>query len=275
MHNFGECSPVVTNCTFSGNWAGNWGGGMFNFDLSNPALLNCLFTGNSANEGGGIYDYQSSPALLNTTMSNNLATTGGAMFSFGTNSVPRNATLRNCVVYFNSADGIFDDPDSTTTISYSDVEGGWPGIGNIDADPMFVAPGNGDYRLSAGSPCIDAANNWGVPVDVNDYDEDGVTNELFPVDLDGNPRFNADENDFDPGCGVPVVVDMGAYEYQFDPVEDVIFADLNGDGSVGVVDLLGLLGGWGPCAKGCCLADLDLDGAVGASDLLILLANWG
>ncbi len=96
-------------------------------------------------------------------------------------------------------------------------------------------------------------------MDVNDYDEDGITNELFPIDMDGNPRFNADENDVDPGCGVPVVVDMGAYEYQFDPVENVIFADLNGDGSVGVVDLLELLGDWGPCAKGCCLADLDLD----------------
>jgi hypothetical protein len=140
---------------------------------------------------------------------------------------------------------------------------------------MFVAPGSGDYRLSAGSPCIDAGHNWGMPVDVNDYDEDGITNELFPVDLDGNPRFNADENDFDPGCGVPVVVDMGAYEYQFDPVEDVIFADLTGDGSVGAADLLGLLVSWGPCAKGCCLADLDLDGTVGAADLLILLVNWG
>ncbi|MEE8154999.1 MAG: hypothetical protein V3T53_08630 [Phycisphaerales bacterium] len=75
--------------------------------------------------------------------------------------------------------------------------------------------------------------------------------------------------------GVPVVVDMGAYEYQFDPVEDVIFADLNGDGSVGAADLLGLLISWGPCAKGCCLADLDLDCSVGAADLLILLANWG
>ena len=52
-------------------------------------------------------------------------------------------------------------------------------------------------------------------------------------------------------------------------------ADLNGDGSVGATDLLGLLVNWGPCAKGCCLADLDLDGAVGASDLLILLVNWG
>ncbi|MCH7849362.1 MAG: hypothetical protein IIB53_13480, partial [Planctomycetes bacterium] len=95
------------------------------------------------------------------------------------------------------------------------------------------------------------------------------------VDLDGNPRFNADEADFDPGCGVPVVVDMGAYEYQFDPADQVTFADLNGDGAVGVKDLLGLLGSWGPCGKGCCLADLDINGSVGVPDLLALLGSWG
>ncbi|MCZ6611404.1 MAG: hypothetical protein O6941_02115 [Planctomycetota bacterium] len=112
---------------------------------------------------------------------------------------------------------------------------------------MFVDPVNSDFHLLSGSPGIDAGNNWGVPIDENDYDEDGNTAELFPVDLDGNPRFNADEADFDPGCGVPVVVDKGAYEYQFAPVEDVIFADINADGAVGILDLLTLLANSGPC----------------------------
>lgn len=53
-------------------------------------------------------------------------------------------------------------------------------------------------------------------------------------------------------------------------------ADLDGDGSVGVTDLLILLGSWGPCAD-CndCLADIDDDCSVGVPDLLILLGNWG
>ena len=53
-------------------------------------------------------------------------------------------------------------------------------------------------------------------------------------------------------------------------------ADLDGDGIVGVGDLLILLASWGPCAD-CddCPADLDGDCTVGVSDLLILLANWG
>jgi len=50
-------------------------------------------------------------------------------------------------------------------------------------------------------------------------------------------------------------------------------ADLDGDGTVGVSDLLALLASWGPC-KGC-PADLDGNGNVGVPDLLALLANWG
>ena len=49
--------------------------------------------------------------------------------------------------------------------------------------------------------------------------------------------------------------------------------DLDGDGSVGVSDLLSLLASWGPC-KGC-PADFDGNGNVGIPDLLALLANWG
>ena len=51
--------------------------------------------------------------------------------------------------------------------------------------------------------------------------------------------------------------------------------DLDGDGSVGVSDLLILLASWGPCAD-CddCAADLNGDCSVGTSDLLILLSNW-
>ena len=49
--------------------------------------------------------------------------------------------------------------------------------------------------------------------------------------------------------------------------------DLDGSGSVGAADLLGLLVSWGPC-KGC-PADFDDNDDVGVADLLALLANWG
>jgi hypothetical protein len=51
-------------------------------------------------------------------------------------------------------------------------------------------------------------------------------------------------------------------------------ADLDGDGTVGLADLLILLAAWGPCPADC-PADLDGSGAVGLADLLMLLAAWG
>ncbi len=54
--------------------------------------------------------------------------------------------------------------------------------------------------------------------------------------------------------------------------------DLDGDGEVGITDLLILLGAWGPCPGACppaCDADLNADCTVGITDLLALLAAWG
>ncbi len=57
-----------------------------------------------------------------------------------------------------------------------------------------------------------------------------------------------------------------------------ISGDLNGDGVVGILDLLILLTTWGPCDPPCppaCLADIDASCTVDILDLLILLASWG
>jgi 3-phytase len=55
-----------------------------------------------------------------------------------------------------------------------------------------------------------------------------------------------------------------------------IRGDINGDGAVGITDILLLLAQWGPCPDPPrpCPADLDRDGAVGVNDLQILLSNW-
>ncbi len=77
---------------------------------------------------------------------------------------------------------------------------------------------------------------------------------------------NEFEGPNDPAIGLVVMEVVG-----LNPV-----GDLDGDGSVGVKDLLILLGDWGPCDD-CtdCPADLDGDCTVGVKDLLILLGNWG
>jgi len=274
-------SPKVTNCTFSGNTADFDGGGMCNIFISGPTVTNCTFSGNSAESGGGMANLSEDPVgtphptVTDCTFSGNTAINGHALsFDGGNPNYSSHLAMTNCILW-DGGDEIWNNDGSTIAINYTDFQGGFPGIGNIDADPLFVDPDNGDYRLSAGSPCIDAGNNWGVHQDTTDLDGDGDTRELTPWDLDGNPRFNADPADFDPGCGVPVVVDIGAYEFQFDPVDEVFLGDLNGDGIVGIVDFLALLANWGPCEPGCCLADLDIDGDVGIADFLLLLGNWG
>jgi len=50
--------------------------------------------------------------------------------------------------------------------------------------------------------------------------------------------------------------------------------DLDGDGEVGIVDFLVVLGSWGLCPP-LCQADVDGDGDVGILDFLLVLADWG
>ncbi len=72
------------------------------------------------------------------------------------------------------------------------------------------------------------------------------------------------------GKSAPVDVDSGV-------IEVGPLGDLNGDGLVGVTDLIQLLTSWGRCEPPCpplCPADLDGDCGVRITDLLILLSNW-
>ncbi len=86
------------------------------------------------------------------------------------------------------------------------------------------------------------------------------------VDRDEDGFFDRDELDAgsDPAdpASTPETLDLG---------------DLDGDGSVGIGDLLVLLASWGACPDppDPCPADLDGNGVVGVTDLLLLLGNWG
>jgi hypothetical protein len=83
------------------------------------------------------------------------------------------------------------------SITYSCIEGGWPGEGNIDADPMFVDAERGDFRLKKGSPCIDTGDNGAAAV--SDTDIAGMRRILYG--------------------GKSLTVDMGAYEYYINELE--------------------------------------------------------
>ena len=79
-------------------------------------------------------------------------------------------------------------------VMYSDILEGFPGEGNINLDPQFVDPANGDFRLLASSPCIDAGTTTGPSTD--------ILGKTRPVDVPGVGR---------DGAGA---FDMGAYEFQ-------------------------------------------------------------
>ncbi|RLB35562.1 MAG: hypothetical protein DRH12_16575 [Deltaproteobacteria bacterium] len=229
MFNGSYSSPILTNVTFHGNAVPNNGGGMYNSN-SNPTLTDVIFIGNtasggSARYGGGMFNHNSNPTLTNVTFSSNSADdAGGGMYNFDGS----NPTVTNSIFWGNIAPAgsqIYND-SSTPTVTYSLVQDGYAGSGNISDNPQFVrdpSPGAdgtwgtadddyGDLRLQPISPAIDAGDNTAVPADTADLDGDGNTDELIPFCLAGFPRFANVLSRADTGNGSAPIVDMGAYE---------------------------------------------------------------
>ena len=280
MFNLQESSPTVTNCVFSENSAGidgdgEHGGGMSNWD-SDPTVMNCVFSENWADyDGGGIYAERSSPILANCTFIYNAAGRHGYGLSSTDGASP---DVASCILWDDYQNGIYDDPNapaSLTIATYSDIFGGWPGIGNINADPRFFDLFDGNFRLESGSPCIDAGSNALVPPDTADLNGNGDTSEPTPLDLDGQARFWDDPDAPDTGSGVPPIVDMGAYE-SGGPCAQPCFGDLDGNRVVDMQDLFVLLQHYGQ-TYGVTVADgdMDCDGDVGLDDLAWLLGSFG
>jgi parallel beta-helix repeat protein/predicted outer membrane repeat protein len=163
-----KSSPTITNCSIIGNTTTlNWGGGIY-CGSSSPVITNCTITGNNAaTGGGGIFCASSSPSITNCTFSKNHAATGGGGIYGYAPPLPK---LTNCILWGNTPDEIFI-RTGTPTITYCDVQGGYEGEGNIDSGPLFVDAENGDYHLTASSPCIDAGTSEGAP----NTDIDGVS----------------------------------------------------------------------------------------------------
>jgi len=65
--------------------------------------------------------------------------------------------MNNCILWNNAEDEILSQ-FGTPELSYSDIEGGWEGEGNIDVDPLFVSRLGFDFLLHPQSPCIDAGD---------------------------------------------------------------------------------------------------------------------
>ncbi|MFZ0449585.1 MAG: choice-of-anchor Q domain-containing protein, partial [Desulfatiglandaceae bacterium] len=187
-----DSSLMINNCTFSGNSA--FGGGAISSGKSSNMITNCSFWTNSA-EGGGaaIAIWETSDTITNCTFWGNITTVGDGDALNGQMS---NVTMTNCILWNDNPghDEIHHIDAATTVVNYCNIQGGYPGTGNIDVDPLFVTPASGDFHLQAGSLCIDAGNNTFIP--------SGITS-----DLDGEPRV------VDGDGNSSAVVDMGAYEF--------------------------------------------------------------
>ncbi len=178
--NFG--SITLTNNTFSNNNANNYGGGAYVYLENDTATLNFynnILWNNTANPNGNngddLYgdndgDRNNTPSPVN--LAHNLFSTTATPIDFSTAPQTQKVYIWLTGNYNrNIANGCTNSGN----------------FGNIQADPLFVDPQNGDLRLQANSPAIDVGCN-NAP-------------SIPSTDKDGNQRI------------VSTAVDMGAYEY--------------------------------------------------------------
>ena len=190
--------PTIQNCHIYGNNAGISGGGIRVYE-ADIDVTGCTISDNYASYGGGINVYNAEIEVINCTISDNHANSNGGGIC---NGVDSNSSIVNCILWNNTPQEIYVVSGSVTA-TYSDIQGGWAGTGNIDEDPLFVGTGDNPYSLLEDSPCIDAG------------DPDTIGSNLLPWDIIGNIRIWDGDGD-----GI-AIIDMGAYEYDAPPYVDV------------------------------------------------------
>jgi parallel beta-helix repeat protein len=195
--------PIIRNDIIEN--ASALGGGVYCYFVCDPPMAQNIIRGNSVSQqGGGIYcGHNSNPIIINNTISENMADiSGGGIFC----EMISNPTIANAILWGDSATYCpeidFDD-SSSPTFRYCDIEGGWGGEGNIDIDPLFRDPENGDSHLMSTacgdpyeSPCIDAGDpsifdylldcDWGLGSERSDMGTYG--GQAIPTDIREEPE---------------------------------------------------------------------------------------
>ncbi|MCA9283265.1 MAG: hypothetical protein KDA30_14630 [Phycisphaerales bacterium] len=240
---------VVDRCIFSG--CDNSTAALWARDGS-PVAFQCLFYDNTTSYDASRYPGEESLTLINCTL-----TSGNQAAISAWNSV---MNVINCVIPTNFVAG----PAGVTNVSNTLNPAALPGVGNLQGMPVFVDPANGDYRLAAGSPGVDAA------------DSDAYIAAGGPVfDLNGDARMHDDPGMIDSGFGSIAYLDMGAYEFQ-GVTPQPCTGDVTGDQFVDVDDLNAILSAWNSSVEPGSALDLaNADGFVDVDDLNVVLANWG
>lgn len=168
----------MNNAIVSFNHAQNGGGVL----LENNAILNADFAVISHNladvTGGGVYNENSHINISQSTIAdNNAGSAGGFYFEL----YEEGGNLINSCIVWNNGNESIQVALIAPTVEYSDIEGGFEGVGNIDEDPLFAQSDNNDYHLvwenfpvadEYTSPCIDSGDELLTP------DPDGTTADM-------------------------------------------------------------------------------------------------
>ena len=180
-----DSSPTLSYLTLRDNYTNDDGGGAIYLVNSNSNLENLIIKDNSKGShnygGAGIFAENSFISINNSLIANNFSSspphnddtlTGGIVAMNSILELDNNTFYGNSGEFYGGAihfdtsssgiitNSIFwenEGPEGITgvaTITYSIVQGGWDGEGNIDADPLFCNPDSGDYTLATNSPCV-------------------------------------------------------------------------------------------------------------------------
>lgn len=273
----GKANPTITYCDISCNQ-----GSAISIpegtrlSLSMPSIDHCIMASNRLH---GIYC--DVPLIANCTIAAN-GRSGVA------GKYPR---INNSIVYYNSRDtGDVQIESSSPIVTYSDVQGGWTGTGNMSQDPCFAEVGfwdvNGtpedisDDTWSAGDyHLLSQAGRWIPPhpsgTDPNIQVSGGwMTDEVTSPCIDaGDPNMDCINELWPHGKRI----NMGAYgrstqaSLSLSDAGDI--RDLNNDDTVTWDDVLLLSAKW-DCNDAPQKEDLNLDGIVDTNDLEFFGGNW-
>ena len=222
------------------NWDQDSCGGAVYCYYSDPTITNCKITNNTGDKGGAIYCDESYPIISNTVIANNTSLGGDPQCGGICTGDWGEPEILNCTIVNNSPGGIFTKSlegifvtntivwgneryqilteHSTATVLFCDIQDGYDGEGNFDADPCFFTPSLGagpqhdglaaNWMLQSCSPCINSGKQISLP----------------ETDLAGNMRIYSD------------IIDIGAYENQSDLPLITIAPSVTGDAGFVLLD---------------------------------------
>jgi hypothetical protein len=124
-------SPAISNCFITGAR----GSGIGAWSLSCPVITNCCIIGN---KGWGILLKSGGVEYAGTIKNCTIAANGDGIFGV--------SVITNSIIWENSSTQI---AEPNCVVTYSNIQGGFPGEGNIDVDPCFADPNSGDYHLKS------------------------------------------------------------------------------------------------------------------------------